>query len=137
MNARLPVDVAFLGQEHETILRLLITLRELGLFVESSRYHLLELESAIMNHLDQEEKWLYPALWRKVAGLPELRHKVNHYHALMLEVTMRVAHFFDLYHRDEERGEIQQSFDALLPLLQERMRVEDEFLYPLLHLADI
>lgn len=126
----MPGLVDKLKRDHALIADAFVEARELGFHSSECHRHLLDVKGALIAHLRDEDELLYPSL-RKAAETDEaLRRTLDLFARDAQAVTQEALAFFDKYTVAGSGIDFAEDFGRLYALLAQRIRKEEDILYP-------
>lgn len=121
-----------LKSDHQVLSKLLVEIKEMGVGTDASKQKLMQAKSALLNHLGQEDKELYPVLKKAAANNEDINRKLTSFGKDMEEITQFVLEFFDNVEKDTySRMDYAKNFGKLIAVLSGRISREENVLYPL------
>lgn len=126
----MPALIGNLKNEHEKIVNALTQAREAGFSNEECFERLREVKLALVAHLAEEDAHLYPTLFEAAKTDTALKSTLGIFAQDMHEVSRQVLAFFEKYEDGGSGVEFASDFGRLYALLDQRIRKEEEILYP-------
>ena len=115
-----------LRQQHAQMRTLLDDVRRCGIGTAEGRQHQRQVRQLIVEHLQQEDAQLYPALHRHV----ETQAMAGTYAAEMQQLSGEILGFFDAWQQGGDDLSFARHYGRLLGLLNRRWTREEVRLYP-------
>lgn len=126
----MPALIGKLKTEHEKIIDALTQAREAGFSSQECFERLREVKLALLTHLAEEDAHLYPTLFDAAQTDVGLKSTLGIFAQDMQEVSRQVLGFFEKYEDGGSGVEFASDFGRLYALLDQRIRKEEEILYP-------
>ncbi len=116
-------------REHSEILAILNEVKKLDIHSDEGRSKLISAKKHLLEHLNKENKQLYPVLKKEAEHNKNLQDELDIF-AIDPEYLTRVVHeFFDDYSSGDTDRDFQINFESLFASLNARIRNEEEALY--------
>lgn len=116
--------------EHQGIMDLFTNIKRLGIHTQEGRDCLTSCKNKLLDHLKKEDRKFYPVILAN-EGLPaDIRSLIKEYKREFLRVTQRAVDFFNKYSIGGGGIEFLQDFDRFKTELEDRIRREEEILFP-------
>ena len=119
-----------LKQEHVVISDVLLEVIFLCIDTEAGQQKLLEAQTTLLAHLEQEDKELYPVLWDLAPDNPDLKQKLDAFANDMLNVRAKVLTFFEKHAAGQHSADFAIDFRNMYALLDRRIMREERDLFP-------
>lgn len=126
----MPRLISKLKQDHQTIVEALQQAKDCGFSSNDSFERLMTVKTALFEHLAEEDQHLYPTLFEAAETDSALKATLGIFARDMQEVSREVTSFFDKHHQGGEGIEYAADFGRIYALLGQRIRKEEELLYP-------
>jgi iron-sulfur cluster repair protein YtfE (RIC family) len=119
-----------LKEEHTGIINLFANVDRMGIHAQEGRDCLTSCKHKLLDHLKKEDEDFYPRLLEK-EQLPEhTTSLINKYKKEFQEVTKEAVIFFDKYSIEGGGIEFLQDFSHFKSVLEDRIKREEEILFP-------
>lgn len=118
-----------LRNEHAEIIERLRAIKRLGVHTMEGRNYLSELKSFLCQHIEKEDRRLYPALKDRIANDMELKKHIEAFEEEILEMSGLCKRFFDTYATEGGGIEFLSAFDKLHHSLENRIQREENILF--------
>lgn len=118
-----------LRHEHAEIIRRLRAVKRMGVHTMEGRNHLSELKTFLCDHIEKEDRKLYPVLKDRVAGDPELKEHIEAFEEEIMQMSSLCKKFFETYATGGGGIEFLTAFDKLHHSLESRIKREEEILF--------
>jgi hypothetical protein len=129
-QARVSPNIQDLQREHVQIAVALDKVRQLGIGSARGRESLFAARRLLLDHLERENRILYPALRRHAEGDRGLRRLLDDFASEMEQVSGQAVAFFDTYTADSNGLDFARDFGRLVADLGRRIHREESLLYP-------
>lgn len=121
--------VAELKGEHETIVKILTDVKELGITSKEGQGLLISAKSGLLAHLAKEDSQLYPRLKKEAETNASLKITLDTYANEMNNISKAALDFFDKYASGGDGLEFAKDFGHLFAVLASRIRKEEAIIY--------
>ncbi|HEX8948562.1 MAG TPA: hemerythrin domain-containing protein [Dissulfurispiraceae bacterium] len=119
-----------LKKEHTAMVAILDEVWKLGLGSSESRNVLVAARETFVNHLEKEERELYPPLRKAAETNSNVRELVDALARDIEEISHSALAFFDKYTGGGPSNEFKGDFSALYARLTIRIQQEEDMLFP-------
>jgi iron-sulfur cluster repair protein YtfE (RIC family) len=128
--ARVSSTIQGFQREHVQIAVALEQVRQLGIGSARGRESLFAARRLLLDHLERENRILYPALRRHAERDRALRRLLDDFASEMEQVAAQAAAFFEAYSADSAGLDFARDFGRLVADLGRRVHREETLLYP-------
>jgi hemerythrin-like domain-containing protein len=115
--------------EHAKIAKALNEVISIGLSNEEGRKKLMDAKEMLMQHLEKEDKYLYPVLEEAAKEDRQIKHTLDSFLKDMEAITKLALDFFEKYEKGGGGLEFANDFGHLYTSLSMRIRREENYLY--------
>lgn len=124
------VLVERLKKEHALIVDVLNKVKEIGISSKEGQDKLLSVRTVLLAHLKVEDEQLYPALNKEAEKNDMLKRTLDLFAREMETISKEALHFLDKYLSGGSGLEFARDFGRLYMNLSQRIRKEEDILYP-------
>jgi len=119
-----------LKKDHQTLVNALEEVKKIGMSSAAGRDKIGVIRGILLAHLEREDGFLYPPLYKDAETDPSLKRKLDMLAEDMKRVSAAALEFFDKY-KDGGKGlEFIRDFGSLVGKLNIRIQWEEMQLYP-------
>ena len=119
-----------LKKEHSEILAVLSELMGKGITLDDMENNLLLAKDLILNHLQKEDKTIYPILKEAAKNNDELQAKLERFEKDRKKVTQFSLKLFHKYLQKEEKIYKALDIEKLIIIIRKRIEFEENDLFP-------
>lgn len=118
-----------LKNDHQAILSALNRVKGLGISTKEGLDKLMEVKMLLLQHLQKEDRELYPRLWHAAEVDSSLRQTLELFAKDMDQISRLAMEFFQKYAQGGAGVEFARDFGRLYATLGERIRREENIIY--------
>jgi len=115
--------------EHAKIAKALNEVVSIGIGSEEGREKLMNAKEMLLQHLQKEDKYLYPILEEAAKEDRQIRHTLDSFAKDMEAISKLALDFFEKYEKGGGGLEFAKEFGHLYTSLSMRIRREENYLY--------
>lgn len=119
---------AELKQDHSVILGILDRVMEFSLSFEERRAELNTVKSKLLEHLEKEDRGLYPVLWKEAESDERLKSKLNIFARDMEKISEEVLGFVTKYSSGDNDENFVMDLGYVVSILKTRIMKEEDLL---------
>jgi len=116
---------------------MLVAANDLGIHTDAGCKILMAAKTALLAHLEREDKHLYPILLKAAEDDPILRDALDFFYENIEGVARTALTFFDKYETGAEGADLATDLAELVSVLMQRIRKEESVTYKMFDQLDI
>ena len=126
-----------LEKDHFEIVKTFKEIVQTGIGTTEGQQKLAKVKALLLNHLQKEDKYLYPELKKAGEKDKQLKSTLETFAADMEKITEKALAFFDKYEKGGKGIGFAKDFGSLFSKLTIRIRREETILYELFKNLDV
>ncbi len=116
-------------KEHSEIIEALKEVEELGIHTEEGHAKLMSLIMALLKHLRDEDKLLYPVLKKASEQNKKLKEILHHFVNGLGTIYVEMLGFMAKHYKGAKANNFQSEYERLFGALSKRIEYEENILY--------
>ncbi len=116
-------------KEHSVIIEALKEVEELGVSTKEGHAQLMTLTVYSLNHLWNEDQWLYPVLRKESVHNKKLKETLSSFNNSLGRVHAEMQNFITKYYKGVKDNNFQREYERLFGALSKRIEYEENIFY--------